>query len=104
MKTVWNTSGGRTSRSDRVDIMVTRPEVTLDFCFSGETGDAPEADSAPVVARVVMNPHMAKRLAGTLAEALGKHERVYGSIDEEALAGGKLLLGLVARPSRSPRV
>jgi len=95
MKTVWNTSGGRTSRSDRVDILVTRPEVTVDFCFSGETGDAPEADSAPVVARVVMNPHMAKRLAGTLAEALGKHESVYGSIDEEALAGGEFLLGLV---------
>jgi hypothetical protein len=95
MKTVWNTSGGRTSCSDRVDILVTRPEVTVDFCFSGETGDTTDADSAPVVARIVMNPHVAKRLAGALAETVGKYESVYGSIDEEALAGGKLLLGLV---------
>jgi Protein of unknown function (DUF3467) len=95
MKTVWNTSGGRTSRSDGVNILVTKPEVIFDFCFSEEAGNAPEADSASVVARIVMNPHMAKRLAGTLAEVIGKHESIYGSIDEEALAGGKLLLGLV---------
>jgi hypothetical protein len=42
-----------------------------------------------------MNPAMAKRLAETLADVVGKHESAYGSIDEEALAGGKLLLGLV---------
>jgi len=95
MKTSWNTSGGRTSRSDRVDILMTKPEVTLDFCFSGETVDAPHADPAPIVSRIVMNPHMAKRLARALAETIGKHESAYGSIDEEALAGGKLLLDLV---------
>jgi len=42
-----------------------------------------------------MNPHVAKRLAGALTETLGKYESVYGSIDEEALAGGKLLLNLI---------
>ena len=88
MKSVWKTSGGRTSRSDEVNILATRPEVTLDFCYSEGAGEAPEADSAPVVARIVMNPAMAKRLAETLADVVGKHESAYGSIDEKALAGG----------------
>lgn len=95
MKTVWNTSGGRTSRSDRVDILVTQPEVTVDFCSSEEAGATSDANSAAVVARIVMNPHMAKRLAEALARAIGKHESIFGSIDEEALAGGKLLLSLI---------
>ncbi|MFZ1085411.1 MAG: DUF3467 domain-containing protein [Terracidiphilus sp.] len=95
MKTVWKTSEGRTSRSDGVNILATRPEVTLDFCYSEETGEAPDANPAPIVARIVMNPHMAKRLAEALSEVVVKHERIYGSIDEEALAGGKLLLSLV---------
>jgi hypothetical protein len=38
---------------------------------------------------------MAKRLAGTLTRVVGRHENIYGSIDEKALAGGKLLLNLV---------
>jgi len=94
MKTVWNTSGGRTSHSDRVDILVTKPEVTLDF--SEEAGDAPDAISASIAARIVMNPHMAKRLAETLAKTVGKYENAYGSIDEQALAGGKLLLDRIS--------
>lgn len=95
MKTVWNTSGGRTSRSDRVDILVTQPEVTVDFCFSGLAGADSDADTAPVVARVVMNPHMAKRLVGALNRTLSQYESAFGSIDEQALAGGKVLLDLI---------
>lgn len=49
MKTEWNTSGARTSRSDSINILVSKPEVTLDFCFSRETGDAPDENSAPVI-------------------------------------------------------
>lgn len=95
MKTAWKTSEGRTSHSDGVNVLVTRPEVTLDFCSTDAAINAPAADLAPVVARIVINPHMAKRLAGTLAEVVRKHESIYGSIDEEALAGGKLLQSLV---------
>jgi len=95
MKTVWKTAGGLTSRSDRVDILVTKPEITVDFCDSEAFGGAPDADSAPVVARIVMTPQMVKRFAGTLANVVGKHESLYGSIDERALAGGKLLYDLI---------
>jgi hypothetical protein len=95
MKTLWNTSEGRTSRSDRVDILVTRSELTVDFCYSEEAGAPQDADTAPVVARIVMNPHTAKRLAETLARAIERHERIFGSIDEKAMAGGKLLRSLI---------
>jgi hypothetical protein len=95
MKTLWNTSEGRTSRSDRVDILATQSELTVDFCYSEEAGAAQGADEAPVVARIVMNPHMAKRMAEALTRAVGRHERIFGSIDEEALAGGKLLRSII---------
>lgn len=88
MRTLWNTSEGRTSHSDRVNILVTRSELTVDFCNSEEAGAPQDADTAPVVARIVMNPHTAKRVAETLAKAIGQHERNFGSIDEEAMAGG----------------
>jgi len=95
MKTNWITSGGRSSHSDRVDILATQPEIALDFRCTEAAGNAPDADPAPIVARIIVNPHMAKRLAGALADTIAEHERAYGSIDEEAIAGGKLLLGLI---------
>jgi hypothetical protein len=95
MKSSWNTSRGSTVRSDKVDILVTRPEVTVDFCLSGESGPAPSAAEGQVVARVVMNPAMVKRLATALTKAVGRHEDLFGSIDEEGLAHGRLLLSLV---------
>jgi hypothetical protein len=95
MKTVWNTAGGCTSRSDRVDFLVTRPEVTADFCFSQKADSTPDGDMASIVARIVMNPHMAKRLAGMLGQAIREHEGLFGSIDEQAMAGGELLRSLV---------
>jgi hypothetical protein len=95
MKTVWNKSEGRTSQSDGANILVTKSEITVDFCSFEEARDAADAESASVVARIVMNPHMTKRLAGTLVEVLRKHESLYGSIDEKSLAGGKLLHDMV---------
>ncbi|MGA2832473.1 MAG: DUF3467 domain-containing protein [Terracidiphilus sp.] len=95
MRTLWNTSEGRTSRSDRVDILVTRPELTVDFCYSEEAGAPQDADTAPVVARIVMNPYTAKRVAEALKRAIERHERIFGLIDEEAMAGGKLLRSLI---------
>jgi hypothetical protein len=95
MKTVWNPSGGRTCRADRVDVLVTRPEITLEFCDSGETGGISNAEPAPIVARIVVNPHMVKRLARVLAETVQKNEDVRERFDDEEMVGGKLLHDLV---------
>jgi hypothetical protein len=95
MKTVWNTSEGRTCRADRVDVLVNRPEITLEFCDSGETGDISNAEPAPIVARIVVNPHMVKRLARVLAETVRKNEDVRERFDDEEMVGGKLLHDLV---------
>lgn len=91
MKMIWNHSKGRTYRADRVDILVTREEVNLDFSFSGTSGKAPDSP----VSRVVVNPYMAKRLATALDQAIKKHENAYGSIDSDPLAGAKYLLDLI---------
>jgi hypothetical protein len=84
---VWRDPEARTLRADLTEASLGREEISLTFGSGKPSAQDPKEVTAVLLARVVMTPFMAKRLAIALEEKLRRQEAAYGPIWPDSNGG-----------------